>query len=151
MTLDDLADLLAEIGDTQRPLLARSANEVGIKQATQMLGVSARTLRFYEEDGLLSAGRTIGAHRHYTAEQLTRAFVIIGLRRLGMSVDAIRPMLTGVNATDLNVAPMLRLHVSVLQDELAAAHSRLDATLRALDRVEGGNVLKLSTRRQAAE
>jgi DNA-binding transcriptional MerR regulator len=151
MTLDHLADLLAEIGGTPRPVLSRPTGEIGIKQATHLLGVSARTLRFYEEDGLLSAGRTIGAHRYYNAEQMTRAFVIIALRRLGMAVDAIRPLMGPESLASADVATVLRAHVTVLEDDLAAARARLETTLRALERMDGGNVTSLAGRRQAAE
>lgn len=151
MSIDQLADLLAEIGGTPRPTLGRPSGEIGIKQATQLLGVSARTLRFYEEDGLLSAGRSVGAHRYYNADQLTRAFVIISLRRLGMAVDVIRPLLVADTRSPGDVASLLREHVTVLEDELAATRSRLDTTMRALARFDGGTVTTLATRRQAAE
>lgn len=149
MSLDQLADLLAEISGVTRPVFDKPTGEIGIKQATQLLGVSARSLRFYEEDGLLTAGRTVGAHRYYDASQMTRAFIIVVLRRLGMPVDAIRPLVTADSLTDELVDATLRGHVVALEAELTETRARLEITSRLLGRVKGDNVTLLAKHRQA--
>ena len=149
MSPDQLADLLAEISGVPRPALIKPSGDIGIKQATQLLGVSARTLRFYEEDGLLTAGRTVGAHRYYDARQMTRAFIIVVLRRLGLSVDAIRPLVTADPIADDLIGAALRGHVVALEGELNETRARLETTTRLLGRVNGGNVTSLAKHRQA--
>ena len=56
----------------------------------RMLGTTSRTLRFYEEKGLIKS-TTVGlsARRQYTEEQITHIRNVLVLRTLGLSVRAI--------------------------------------------------------------
>ncbi len=66
-----------------------------IGRAAALLGVSERTLRYYEEIGLLRpAGRTPGRTRHYAQADLARVARIKELRDLlGFNLDEIRTIL----------------------------------------------------------
>ena len=72
--------------------------EVGIRisDAATRVGVSARTLRYYEELGLLTPSLyTPGGERRYTADDLTHLQRILELREvLGMNLDEIREFLS---------------------------------------------------------
>jgi DNA-binding transcriptional MerR regulator len=72
--------------------------EVGmrISDAATRVGVSARTLRYYEELGLLTPSLyTSGGERRYTADDLAHLQRILELREvLGMNLDEIREFLT---------------------------------------------------------
>ncbi|HUY07469.1 MAG TPA: MerR family transcriptional regulator [Acidimicrobiales bacterium] len=59
-------------------------------------GVSTRTLRYYEELGLLEpSGRTAGGERRYQTQDLAQLERIIELKDLlGMNLEAIRELLT---------------------------------------------------------
>lgn len=63
-----------------------------ISDAAARAGVSPRTLRYYEELGLLSpSGHTAGGERRYQAEDLARLDRILELREvLGMNLEEIR-------------------------------------------------------------
>ncbi|MSQ29396.1 MAG: MerR family transcriptional regulator [Dehalococcoidia bacterium] len=51
-------------------------------------GITARTLRHYEQVGLLTpSGRTDAEHRVYSAEDVTRLYRIFGLRHLSLSLS----------------------------------------------------------------
>jgi DNA-binding transcriptional MerR regulator len=71
--------------------------DVGIRisDAATRVGVSARTLRYYEELGLLTPSHyTSGGERRYTPEDLARLQRILELREvLGMNLDEIRGFL----------------------------------------------------------
>lgn len=71
--------------------------EVGIRisDAATRVGVSARTLRYYEELGLLTPSLyTAGGERRYTADDLAHLQRILELREvLGMNLDEIREFL----------------------------------------------------------
>jgi DNA-binding transcriptional MerR regulator len=57
-------------------------------------GSTVRTIRFYEEEGLLKpVVLRGGGHRRYTEEDLDRLRLISDLRELGMSICEIRAML----------------------------------------------------------
>jgi MerR family transcriptional regulator, repressor of the yfmOP operon len=61
-----------------------------IGEVARQVGVTARTIRYYEELGLLGASdsRTKGAHRHYTDGDVARLRELIRLRDLlGLSLD----------------------------------------------------------------
>jgi DNA-binding transcriptional MerR regulator len=68
---------------------------LGIGQASRELGVSVRSLRYYEEMGLLTpSGRTIGGNRRYGPEDLARVRRIRELQGLlGFNLDEVREIL----------------------------------------------------------
>jgi DNA-binding transcriptional MerR regulator len=69
---------------------------IRISDAATRVGVSARTLRYYEELGLLTPSLyTPGGERRYTADDLTHLERILELREvLGMNLDEIREFLS---------------------------------------------------------
>jgi DNA-binding transcriptional MerR regulator len=79
------------------PAESQSA-EAGIRisDAATRAGVSARTLRYYEELGLLTPSLyTAGGERRYTPDDLTQLARILELREvLGMNLDEIKEFLT---------------------------------------------------------
>lgn len=57
-------------------------------------GCTLRTVRFYEEQGLLRPSEVSdGGHRRYTREELERLQLITDLRELGLSIPEIRTAL----------------------------------------------------------
>jgi DNA-binding transcriptional MerR regulator len=74
-----------------------ASNEPGIRisDAATRVGVSARTLRYYEELGLLTPSLyTAGGERRYTTDDLAHLERILELREvLGMNLDEIREFL----------------------------------------------------------
>ncbi len=67
----------------------------GIGQAAQKLGVSVRSLRYYQEVGLITpSGRTSGGNRLYAGSDLARVRRIRELQTLlGFNLDEIRTIL----------------------------------------------------------
>ena len=61
-----------------------------ITEVCKMLGTTSRTLRFYEEKGIIQS-TTIGtsSRRQYTEEQISHIKNVLVLRTLGLSVKAI--------------------------------------------------------------
>lgn len=74
---DDLNEKMLQIG------------EVG-----ERVGLSLRSVRFYEESGLLEpAARTEGGFRLYTETQVNRLLLIKRMKPLGFSVEQMRDLL----------------------------------------------------------
>jgi len=69
---------------------------IRISDAATRVGVSARTLRYYEELGLLTPSLyTAGGERRYTLDDLVHLQRILELREvLGMNLDEIREFLS---------------------------------------------------------
>jgi DNA-binding transcriptional MerR regulator len=55
----------------------------------ERLGTTVRTLRFYEEQGLVHPRRTPGGTRVYDAEDEQRFAALLALARLGFSLEAL--------------------------------------------------------------
>lgn len=56
-------------------------------------GCTARTVRYYERQGLLRAARTSGGHRLFSPAELDRLNFIIALREAGWSLEEIATLL----------------------------------------------------------
>ena len=67
-----------------------------IRQLTKEFGVTARTLRFYEDEHLIAPGRR-GQTRLYSARDRARIILILRGRRLGFSLAEIREVLDTAN------------------------------------------------------
>ena len=83
----------------QNPPEAGGDAGLRISDAATRAGVSARTLRYYEELGLLMpSGYTAGGERRYRADDLSRLDRILELREvLGMNLDEIKEFLDSEN------------------------------------------------------
>src|SRR5215469_11186462 len=87
--------------------------------------VSVRTLRHYDEIGLLRPARVDPqtGYRYYSASQLGQLNRIIVLKELGISLAQAKQLLTGVTPEELQ--GMLMLRRAQLEQELAAQQEQL--------------------------
>ena len=99
-------------------------------------GETVRTVRFYEEQGLLRpAAVSDGGHRRYDREALERLQLILDLRELGLSIPDVRTMLAvreGCRtALDFRKALRERLpgHIAQARDRIERLR-RLESELR---------------------
>jgi DNA-binding transcriptional MerR regulator len=69
--------------------------ELSIGAAAAWAGVAASTLRYWEELGLLVAGRGHGGHRVYDEAALDRLSLILLAQRAGFTLAEIRQLLRG--------------------------------------------------------
>ena len=93
-------------------------SEFTIRDLASEFDVTARTLRFYEQKGLLNPGRK-GASRVYSVADRARLVLILRGKRVGFSLDEIREMLDMEAITSQNP--------SALTDMLERFHERIDA------------------------
>jgi MerR family copper efflux transcriptional regulator len=104
---------------------------VQIGQVAERTGLSLRTIRFYEESGLVvPTARSEGGFRLYSEDDVARLEVIKRMKPLGFSLDEMRELLTLL--ADLAVAggPEREPLVDRLRMFHEAARVRVDA-LRA--------------------
>lgn len=100
-----------------------------IAELARMSGVTSRTLRHYDDIGLLPPARVASnGWRYYEQEQLLRLQQILLLRDLGLKLDTIAEILDQGDRESTVAA--LRRH----RRWLAAEHERLDRVLTTVDR-----------------
>ena len=64
-----------------------------IGEIAQRCGISERTIRYYEEEGLISVSRSSGGHRWYRDEDVVYIKRILELKGLGFSIAEIRKII----------------------------------------------------------
>lgn len=67
-----------------------ASNNYKIGEIASLLATSIRTIRFYEEEGLLKPIRTARGTRLYSDKHIARLKTILRLTKLGFSIEAIR-------------------------------------------------------------
>lgn len=73
-----------------------------IQEVAQLFQVSANTLRFYEEKGLLTPSRDQeSAYRHYSQEDLVNIQIILGYRALDFSISQIQTLMVGEHSKNV--------------------------------------------------
>ena len=83
------------------PLSRPSSNRFTISQLAQELDISTRSIRFYEEKGLISPQRTEGNQRVYTKRDRARLKLILRGKRFGYTLSEIAEM---IGMTDVDIA-----------------------------------------------
>ena len=85
-----------------------------INQVEQLVGITKKNIRFYEEQGLLSPGRNReNGYRDYTEEDVKKLEQIKLLRKLGLPLEEIRMMQAGKST----VADSMKRHLVTLERE----------------------------------
>ncbi|GLZ50228.1 hypothetical protein Acsp06_64130 [Actinomycetospora sp. NBRC 106375] len=120
---------------------ARSARERGHLapgEVAGLLGVSPRTVHFYEEMGLVTPRRSARGTRFYTDDDLRRLEVCVRLACLGVPLRTVRRMATvrGAAATGAQYGRELSEVVAELRGTFRADVTALRALLAAIDEVE---------------
>ncbi|GAB3711288.1 MerR family transcriptional regulator [Nocardiopsis oceani] len=99
-------------------------------------GASARSLRYYEAQGLLTSGRTAGGHREYGEDAVERVDRIRCLLDAGLGTAAIRELLPCMYAQERgDPAPDLVDWLRLERSRVTEAICELERTRESLDRV----------------
>lgn len=97
-------------------------------------GVTLRTLRFYEDRGLLSPRRE-GTARIYDARDRTRLSVILKGKQLGFTLTEIRAMLAEERGGELPAAN-LKMSLAQVEDQIAHLEQQKAEIDQALDELK---------------
>ena len=109
----------------------------GIQEIAESLGLTPRTLRFYEDRGLIEPQRA-GTSRIYTKREAARMQLILRGKRLGFSLREIKEFLDLYDADpqhieqNRNLANRCRERIGKLELQKAA----IDQTLKELQKME---------------
>ncbi len=97
----DVAESTAATASTAAATAAPAERTLRIGEVAELTGTTPRTIRYYEEIGLLGEGseRAQGKHRCYTEADVERVREIIRLRDLlGLSLDQLSQLLEAESA-----------------------------------------------------
>ena len=108
----------------------------GIQQVSEELGVTHRTLRFYEDKGLIAPQR-IGTTRVYSKREMGRMRLILRGKRLGFSIREIGEFLDLYDADPEQHTQMEALlkRVREKREGLRQQRRAIDETIRELDEI----------------
>ena len=118
-----------------------------IGEIARMLGITAKTLRHYEQMGLLRPPqRTAQRYRVYGDDDMRRARHVVGLRRLGLSLEEIRGLLDvdkGGRTRRQRLLGLLDEKLREIDETLSVLQGRRDdmaaRSLALFDAPPGGN------------
>ena len=100
-----------------------------IQEFSKLTGVPAKTIRYYEEIGLLPApARAENNYRQYTEQDIDRLRLVAGARQLDISLDDIREILA---MRDNKEAPC-----RILLNRIEQKADEIKGRIRALQKLE---------------
>lgn len=110
-----------------------------IGELARRTGVSERSLRYYEQQGLLTAGRTPGGHRDYPEQAVDRVIRIQELLAAGLhskKIAELLPCMRDVDGGPSDIAtPRLVDDLTSERDRIDRMMTELAATREILDDV----------------
>ncbi|GAA1189238.1 MerR family transcriptional regulator [Nesterenkonia xinjiangensis] len=105
-----------------------------IGELAERTGLSHRTIRHYDDVGLLPATRTEGGFRVYTVTDCERLLAIRSLKPMGYSLEEITHVLEAIDAVTASPEDAAaREGLAALQEELTARREKLARNLRQAD------------------
>ena len=112
-----------------------------IGEAARRSGMAAKTIRFYEEAGLIDpAQRSASGYREFDADDVRRLQFIHRARDLGFSVAEVRRLLSLWSDRERASAQVKQLaleHVARIEAKMLELRSMRDAILHLADRCHG--------------
>ncbi|MEK0315071.1 MerR family transcriptional regulator [Cohnella sp. 56] len=95
-----------------------------VGELARMTGVTVRTLRFYDQIGLLvPSGQTESGHRLYGEQDLARLHQIVSLKELGLSLEEIKSAFAGGQIRPLEI---VRLQADRIKAQMRVQQQLLD-------------------------
>jgi len=114
-----------------------------IGEVAELLGTTPRTLRFYEEQGLLVSCRTPGGTRRYSHEDLRRFKAILRLANSGVPISLINELATTRDSSSTGSESSRQVHdvamrlMDQVQREIEVLHVLKNDLQFAVSKVEG--------------
>ncbi|WP_417563005.1 MerR family transcriptional regulator [Microbacterium sp.] len=106
-----------------------------IQEVAKLAGTTSRTLRHYDDIGLLAPTRTApNGYRHYDEAALVRLQRILLLRELGLGL----PQIADVLARETGEVAALTTHLALLRQERGRIDRQIAAVSSTIDALRGG-------------
>jgi DNA-binding transcriptional MerR regulator len=102
---------LRELMDDSTIEASSDSTSLSIAEASRLLGISAYTLRYYEQQGLVHPGRNASGYREYSAFALRRLVFISRMRVSGMTMGDLKRYVSLVEQGEVTVAERRQIMV----------------------------------------
>ena len=114
--------------------------KLSIGQVAKRIGISVRTLHYYDEIGLLHPkGRSESGYRYYNRESLLRLQQILFFRELGFELAQIAEILSKPNYNPIQALKQQRKLLQMKRERLdaliAVSYTHLDVYKRQVDNI----------------
>ncbi|MFV0254060.1 MAG: MerR family transcriptional regulator, partial [Beutenbergiaceae bacterium] len=124
----------------KRPVDTSAAQEWPIRDVARATGLTSRTLRHYEQIGLLYPSRVASnGYRFYGEAELARLYQILSLRALELPLATIQVALDD----DESLEDAIRSHLSLLQERRDRTTQQIALVQQALAAVQKGNTMTI--------
>ena len=113
----------------------RDKGRYQVGEVADRVNLSHRTVRYYADEGLLSAARSAGNYRLYSDSDIDRMLVIRRMKPLGFSLDEMRHVLDLIDRIDRDGAtePALELELRRTVDDVRERRDRLAEQVASAD------------------
>ena len=101
-----------------------------IKQVEELVGITSKNIRFYESQGLIIPERAENGYREYRQKNIDTLKKIKLLRKLGVSVDEIKSVLSECTSLE----ECLERHIDILEKERDNLTNMLAPTTAILEK-----------------
>lgn len=109
-----------------------------IGEVAEQTGLSLRTIRYYEEVGLVTpSSRTIGGFRLYTETDVARLRLVKRMKPLDFSLEEMKDVLQVLDGLESETGSQHEELVARLELYRDAAHARVNALREQLEVAEG--------------
>ncbi|WP_199617094.1 MerR family transcriptional regulator [Paenibacillus alkalitolerans] len=127
-----------------------------VGELAKLTGLTVRTLRYYDQIGLLSpSGYSDSGHRLYNESDISRLQQILSLKELGLSLEEVRSVLASDNYSPLEIVSLQisRIKENIrLQQKLLKELQNVSGQMRKKEPLTVGDFTKLlATMRKSHE
>ncbi|MEH6579155.1 MAG: Cu(I)-responsive transcriptional regulator [Amphritea sp.] len=116
---------------------------MNISQAAKSAGLSSKTIRFYEQQGIIPpAERAANGYRYYTDRQLEKLRFIKRARSLGFSLEESRELLQlsqDPSRTSGAVKQKAQQHIVQINKQIEQLQQMRDALITVVEQCRGDN------------
>lgn len=122
-----------------------------IGELAAVTGASVRSLRYYEEQRILTSTRSVSGQRHYTDAQVERVHFIQRLYAAGLSSRTVKELLPCVDAPSEEASDAAMERMEQERERISAHIDDLISTRDALDVLMATNRAHRRTLRRPSE
>ncbi|MBP6685967.1 MAG: MerR family transcriptional regulator [Leucobacter sp.] len=122
----------AESSPADPSTATQEGRPVGITEAAAIVGLTAHTLRYYEQQGLVSPARNSAGYREYSSGALRRLVFLARMRVSGMPMRELRRYIGLVEVGDATI-PDRRAMMRAQRDRIRLQLRELELSLEATD------------------
>lgn len=115
---------------------------MNISQASRKSGLPVKTIRYYEDIGLVEPGRRDNGYRHYTFPDLHKLAFLQRSRNLGFSIEDCRALLSlyeDKNRASADVKRLAQAHISEIDRKIVELQGLRKTLGQLIDSCHGDN------------